>query len=185
MNNLMLDLETFGKKAGAAIVSIAAVQFDLATGKTGKTFYQNIDLQSCLNAGLKVSGDTVMWWMKQEEKARRKLTENTLDIQRALSAFNEFIDSIPIDEFAEYNDLGLKIWGNSARFDLGILEVAYTALKAEAPWKYYNERDVRTLVSFAPEIKQNMTFEGVPHDALADCYHQIKYCSAIYQKLFN
>jgi len=172
MKHLMVDIETLGNKAGAAIVSIAAVQFDLKTGETGETFYRNIDLQSCLNAGLKVSGDTVIWWMQQSDLARRKLSENTIPLSIALSAFNGFI--------ANFYTASMEVWGNSARFDLGILEVAYTALKIETPWAYWNERDVRTLVSFAPEIKQNIPFEGVPHDALADCYHQIKYCSAIW-----
>lgn len=70
-----------------------------------------------------------------------------------------------------------KYGGNSARFDLGLLENAYDKAMLSIPWKFYQERCVRTLVSFNPEIKNNLEFTGTAHNALADCYHQIKYCN--------
>lgn len=168
----MIDIETLGTKSNSVIVSIGAVKFDLETGQTGDTYYVNIDLQSSLDAGLSIDAGTLMWWMKQSDDTRYRLIED-----QAKPLYNALSDlSIFIDEDSQ-------VWGNSARFDLGLLQDAYNKIKRPIPWKFRNERCVRTLVSFAPEVKENTKFEGTAHDALDDCYHQIKYCSAIYNKL--
>ena len=164
--HLMIDLETMGTKSNSAIISIGAVEFDILTGKTGREFYRNVSLQSCISLGLIVDADTIMWWMEQSQDARKSLTEGkVISIQQALIDFGEFCDK-------EY-----QIWGNSARFDLGLLENAYDKAMLSIPWKFSRERCVRTLVSFNPEIKNNLEFTGTVHNALADCYHQIKYCN--------
>ena len=170
MKHIMIDLETMGNKSYSAIVSIGAVKFDIKTGETGETFYRNVNLQSSLDAGLQIDADTVLWWMNQNEEARKKLTEGTVVLQQALEDFSKFSSK-------EY-----EIWGNSVRFDIGLLQNVYDKLNMPICWDFRKERCVRTLVSFAPEIKENTKFEGIMHDALADCYHQIKYCSKIYNK---
>jgi DNA polymerase III epsilon subunit-like protein len=171
-SHLMLDIETMGTESFSSIVSIGAVEFDPETGETGKEFYANIDLQSCLDCGLTVSASTINWWLKQSEQARKDLTKGkVLSLAAALL------------EFANFCNKDYEIWGNSARFDCGILQNAYTKLNLSLPWDYRKERCVRTLVSFRPEIKQNFVFKGTAHNALADCYHQIGYCSEIYRSL--
>ncbi|HAU5802086.1 3'-5' exonuclease [Citrobacter freundii] len=44
MNNLMIDLETMGKKPNAPIVSIGAVFFDPQSGELGQEFYSAVNL---------------------------------------------------------------------------------------------------------------------------------------------
>lgn len=174
--HIMVDIETMGNKSHSAIVSIGAVEFDLNTGQTGRTFYTNISLQSCLDAGLRINGDTLMWWMKQDDEARKSLTSGEQAVlAKALYDFSVFI--------ASCGGKDCQVWGNSARFDLGILSDAYDAVSLPLPWDFYKERCVRTLVSFAPEIKKSTAFDGVAHDALADCYHQIKYCTQTWKVL--
>ena len=80
----------------------------------------------------------------------------------------------------------INIWGNSARFDIGKLEDAYVACSYhDNPWYFRSERDVRTLVAFAPDVKANIPFEGIEHSPIDDCKHQIKYCSAIWKMFFQ
>lgn len=106
----------------------------------------------------------------------KKITEaKGVNISHAIHEFTLFIQ--------ELKPKNLQVWGNSNRFDLGALEIIYNKLKKEIPWKYSLERDVRTLVSFAPNIKKNMPFNGVKHDPIDDCKHQINYCTEIYNKL--
>jgi hypothetical protein len=175
-NNLMIDIETLGTKPGSVILSIAAVEFDLTTGKIGAIFHQNIDIDSCIEAGLKMQKDTIIWWLNQSKEAQLKVTQHTGNpLRNVLRSFIQWCN--------DYNFSTIKVWGNSARFDLGILESAFDAFKMPLPWKHYNECDVRTLVMFAPEIKEETEFEGVKHTPVDDCKHQIKYCSAIYTKL--
>ena len=162
----MLDLETMGTKSNSAIISIGAVEFDILIGKTGREFYRNVSLQSCISLGLIVDADTIMWWMEQSQAARKSLTEGeVISINQALVDFREFCNK-------EY-----QIWGNSARFDLGLMQDAYNKANIDIPWDFRKEKCVRTLVSFNPEVKKNLDFKGTAHNALAECYHQIKYCN--------
>jgi hypothetical protein len=177
LGHIMVDIETMDNRSNAAIVSIGAIEFDLNTGQTGKSFYTNVDLQSCLDAGLRVKGSTVIWWLQQNEQARLKLTENPVKLTDALLNFKAFIDECGKD---------VQLWGNSARFDLGILADAFSkALTLDRVWNFRNERCVRTLVAFAPEVKETQEKIGVEHDALDDCRFQIAYCSKIWNSLLR
>jgi hypothetical protein len=170
--HLMLDIETMGSESYSAIVSIAAVEFDIETGETGQTFKQNIFLDSCLKAGLNVDGNTIMWWMSQSDEARNSLVGIGIsNLESALKSFSEFFH------------WDYCVWGNSARFDCGILQNAYNKVGKKIPWDFRKERCVRTLVSFNPELKASIERDGVAHDALDDCLYQIKYCTAIWNSL--
>ena len=158
------------------ISSISAVEFVIVTGITGREFYERIDIQTCLDLGLFVQGDTLKWWFDQDKEAQQELFIDTQNISKVLYDFKMFIN--------ELKPANLQVWGNSNRFDLGILAKAYyVAGHKEIPWKYAMERDVRTLVSFNPIIKQNELFTGVKHNPIDDCKHQIKYCYKIWNKL--
>lgn len=173
MNNVMLDLETMGTSSNSAIVSIGAVAFNLDTGETGEEFYASINLESCIRVGLEIDASTLMWWMQQDDDARGKISNGGSELLITLRAFGDFMQ----------NKKHHKIWGNSASFDCGILSNAFNKCDELTPWKFYNERDVRTLVSFNPNIKKNVPFEGVKHSPIDDCKHQIKYCSAIWKSM--
>jgi hypothetical protein len=174
--DVMLDLETMGNRSNTAIVSIGAVEFNIVTGETGREFYKVVDLQSCLDEGLKVQASTIYWWMQQDQKARERICEKGEHIAMVLEDFNVWMQDC-VDK--------VRIWGNGARFDIGILEDAYVACCMDTPWNFRKEMDVRTLVSFAPHVKENMPFEGVYHDPVDDCKHQIKYCSKIWNMFFR
>ncbi len=169
----MCDIETMGNKSKSAIISIGAVNFDILSGETGRRFYCNISLQSCLDAGLTVNADTIMWWMQQSDEARKALNNNTIPLKQALILFHNWLCECP-DNY--------EIWGNSARFDLGLLDDAYFSIAEQTPWKYWQERDVRTLVAFNPSLKKSI-INDLPHDAISDCLYQIKYCSAIWNSI--
>ena len=172
MKHLMIDIETMGNESFSSIVSIGAVEFDINNGETGREFYVKIDLQSCIDEGLIMNASTVMWWLKQGEAARNELGTGEVEtLRNALFKFSDF--------FTE----DYQVWGNSARFDLGILENAYSKIGKPIPWKFWNERDVRTLVSFSPDVKETFVFNGVAHNAIDDCKFQIGYCSKIWDRL--
>lgn len=171
--HLMLDIETMGTDSYSSILSIGAVEFDITTGRTGKEFYQNISLQSCMYIGLVVNASTIMWWMKQSEEARKSFDSDSVTITEALKKFSSFCD------------MGYQVWGNSASFDCGILKNAYDKCKITIPWDFRKERCVRTLVSFNPEIKNNYPSVGIVHNSLSDCYFQIGYCHRIWDSITN
>lgn len=182
MNNLMIDLETMGKKPNAPIVSIGAVLFDPQTGELGPEFYTAVSLHSSMEQGAVPDGDTVLWWLKQSAEARAAIcADDAMQIDDALAEFIQFIFQ-HTDE-PKY----LKVWGNGATFDNVILRGAYERAGMLCPWAYWNDHDVRTIVTLGRTLgfdpKRDMPFDGDMHNALADARHQAKYVSAIWQKL--
>jgi hypothetical protein len=173
LGHVMIDLETMGNCSLSSILSIGAVEFDINTGETGKEFYKRIHLQSCLDLGLKVQAETIYWWLQQNENARLEVCKGGDVLPKVLMDLNNY--------FSELGDF--QLWGNGARFDIGILEDAYVACQIKSIWNFRNERDVRTLVSFLPKIKEHYPFEGIQHNPIHDCKHQIAYCSDIWQNL--
>lgn len=174
-NHLMVDIETLGCSSYSVILSFSAVEFNLYTGETGASITRHIDLNSCIKAGFLVDASTVIWWMKQSELAREKVTEGNTDIYTALLDFRDFLVSRP----------DFLLWGNSASFDLGILGNAYDKMAIEKPWKHWNERCLRTLVFLNPFPKQNHKFKGEKHDAFTDCVNQIEYASETVRTLLT
>ena len=179
MNNVMIDIETLGKHSRSVITTIAAVSFDIETGEIGKSKYIEIDINDSIKQGLEVDGDTIIWWLKQPNASRKNIhsPKESYKLKDSLSILTKFLNSIaPKDD--------LIIWGNSAKFDLGILSDAYRILDFEIPWIFYNERCVRTLAKLKPNIKKNTIFDGVRHNPIDDCLYQIKYCHNIWVELF-
>lgn len=182
MQHLMIDLETLGTKSNSAIISIAAVQFDMLTGNTGKVFERSISLQSGIQLGLEVDPNTALWWISQENALESWAMSKKIEIGTALADFIHF--------FKTHCAPDTEVWGNSNRFDLGLLENAYTKLEIDIPWNFRYERDVRTLTSFAPDIKEKAVKEfkakgALLHNPRVDCLMQIHYCSAIYRNLMG
>ena len=170
----MIDIETLSTEFDAVIISVAAVRFDLSTGeRESNDFYCRIDKQSCVDVGLKIDPETVDWWMNQEDNARNEFLRNNdrYSLQESLKKLSVFIPK------------NAKVWSNGSTFDLVIIRNAYKVCKMDLPWEFFNERDVRTLSDLIPSIKANEPFIGTKHNPLWDCFHQIKYCSKVYQKL--
>jgi exodeoxyribonuclease VIII len=153
----MVDLETMGLSYNSAIIAIGAVKFDLTDIKD--TFYEVVNLQSCVDAGLVIEADTVLWWLKQSKEARELLeSKKPLPIISVLLDFSAWIGNSPI------------IWGNGADFDNVLLESAYKACHLVTPWKYTSNRCYRTIKNTFPEIKSKVS--GIKHHALDDAKNQ-------------
>lgn len=160
MNNIMLDLETFGNKPGCVIVAIGAVRF--GGGELGEEFYQRIEAESCVRAGLKLDVATVLWWMKQSDEARAELNKPGSLIGDALLDFNDYAHS---------SGRKLLVWGNGSDFDNIILASAYEACNQPLPWKFWDNRCYRTVKNLHPEIKLEISADK-KHNALEDAKAQ-------------
>ena len=157
-NHVMLDLETMGTTAGSAIIAIGAVLFRMDSKKADDDFYCTIDLQSAVDAGAMIRPSTVMWWMQQEDAARKAFTVGTISLVQALQRFAAFI---PQDT---------RVWGNGATMDNVVLSSAYEMCGLQRPWSYKHDRCYRTIKAlFFPGAHD---FEGTKHNALDDARHQ-------------
>ncbi|EOY7677601.1 3'-5' exoribonuclease [Escherichia coli] len=178
--HLMIDLETMGTNTNAPIVVIGAVFFDPQTGEIGPVFYIVVSLTDAMNTGAVPDGGTIEWWLKQSSEARAAILTDQVKLRDALSRFREFINEYSDEKF-------VQVWGNGATFDNAILRTSYERLDIPCPWRYCNDRDVRTIVELGKTIdfdaRTVIPFEGVRHNALDDARHQAKYVTATIQKL--
>ncbi|MEG6366297.1 3'-5' exoribonuclease [Enterobacter ludwigii] len=181
--HLMVDIEAFGKKADSPVVSIGAVFFDPSTGNTGSEFYKVISLESSMASGGVPDASTIIFWLKASPEARSELVmDDAIPLDDALLQLNEFIG-----ENAVNGPDSVQVWGNGATYDNVLLEASYDRTGIPCPWKFWNNRDVRTIVELGKAVgckpRYEIPFEGEPHEAISDAHHQIKYVSAIWQRL--
>jgi hypothetical protein len=175
----MLDIETLDIKPSAVILVIAAVFFDPKTGELGAEFETSVNSQK-EQPGRTISLDTVAWWAKQSDEARKLAFGGTETLKRVLTKLTQFI---------HMNTTGtVKVWGNGKEFDCSILEHAFQNLEMSCPWKFWDTQDVRTVITVA-EIqgfnpKKERSFEGTPHRALDDAKHQARYVADTISALY-
>lgn len=161
MKHIMVDLETLDNSSTSCIVSIGAVLFDFEKDEVYETWYLTVDANSCVKAGLTMSPDTVLWWLKQSDEARAMFKEQGSSLESALKLFGAWVQG--------HDPEG--VWGNGADFDNVILATAYKAVGQKLPWKYYKNRCFRTMKNCFPvELKR----EGTHHNAVDDAVHQMK-----------
>jgi hypothetical protein len=167
--SVMVDLETMSTQTNPAILTVAAIHFD--KDNILGDFTANVDLQSCIDVGLTIDAATIIWWMHQRAKARKGMFIDPSPIKTVLQAFTEWLPGTKITP--------PSIWGNGAVSDCVWLKEAYRACGLEKPWSYKNEMCYRTVTSLYPDIE--IARVGVAHNALDDCYNQIR----LLQKIIN
>lgn len=181
MTDIMIDLETMGTGTRQiAIVSVGAIAFE-AEGLPGTAgtaarsqIYHNVALQSCLDLGLKVTGDTIMWWLKQSAEARAGLSDPVPQpVKNVLDRLSEFCRA----------HLGRDgcVWSHGATFDVPILEEIYLLLGEKIPWRFYMVHDTRTIFDRTEKLPSVMSRVG-GHNALADALAQARHlqrCTAM------
>jgi len=158
--DIMIDLETTGLQPGCAIASIGACSFgpNLLTAKSYfHGFAKTPDYRFNTNV------ETLTWWSKQPESVRAEVFKGTMPIDTLLKDFSAFIST-----FAS-----VRVWGNSASFDLKILEKAYEICGIELPWEFRDEMCYRTLKQLYPQIpyKKPRTSHIALEDAIAQANH--------------
>lgn len=181
MSHVMLDIETMGTDPYAPVIAIGACRFEMGEGwddiapeySPDNVFYQAITLQSCMDVGLRPSASTTLWWMQREAAAQHVMFDPAaVALPAALDAFTDWLNSRP--------DM---LWGNSARFDCGLLEACYKACGKVVPWDHWNERCYRTIKNLPKAKEIKLIRIGTYHHALDDAISQANHLRAIYQLL--
>lgn len=173
-NAVMVDLETMSTANNASIISIGAVKFTLNSKQDElapeQLFYTSIDLESCEEAGLHISADTIRWWMTQSPEAQTVLKDmRRRSLESALNAFSEWF---PKDAW---------LFGNGSTFDNIILRNAYKAVDKDYPVSYRYDVCYRTIAKMHTDVEMSR-FEGIQHNALDDAKAQTYHLMEILAK---
>lgn len=188
MKHIMLDLETMGNGNRAAIVAIGACEFDphntpLVYGQEpsiARTFYEKINLQSSIDAGMQIDASTVLWWMQQSDEARKSTFGGVvISLHDACVALAGFVNQVSAHTMKD-----AAMWGNGATFDNVIIRSAFKAVGIDPPWSFRNDKCYRTVINLLPENRQP-PFErsGTAHNALDDAITQALYLQKVYKEL--
>jgi hypothetical protein len=169
-SQIHLDLETLGIRESSKILSIGAVHM-------ANTFYRELDIT--LYNGMPVftqDQSTIDWW---EEQGGFQPQETPISPYNAIAEFNTWVQ----DCIAEGAD---EVWANSPTFDCDMLRFHMDALlHADAPWMFWQERDVRTLKALARSMRVTARSYKNPHHALVDAQNQRNYVLSVYGSLAN
>jgi len=169
MSEIMVDLETMAVSSDSVIVTIGAVKFNRYDTNnrinTIDKFYSRIDMNSCIDVGLKVDQSTVKWWENQPENVSKEIfsQDNRHHIKDILQKFTKW-----------YKEGGriTHIWGHGSHFDIPILENAYKACNLNPPWKFWQVRDTRTLYEVTGIRLESINVK-MKHHAMYDAFRQM------------
>lgn len=169
--NIMLDLETASTRMNAAILTIGAVRFT-EDRLGGYTFYRAITLDSNTSAGRHICGETIAWWMAQDETVRAAAFADpkAVHLNAALHDFAVWLRGAATSRTGDREPVYL--WGNGANFDISILESAYADAGLERPWEFRGVRCLRTVRALAGAEAIERPEIGNAHNALDDAVSQ-------------
>lgn len=174
MRDIIIDAETLDTKDTAVIPSIGARLCNLETGEMGEGFHVKLNVQEQIDAGYTISASTLAFWMNQQQAARSYLIDimdrkvPLVSRQVGFSMLHQFISSVK----------NANVWGNGISFDLGLCIREWGP--DNLPWEFWNEQDVRSIVSFGRRVfgvqfKKEVQFEGTQHNPLDDATHEAQY----------
>lgn len=183
--DMMIDIETLGKRSDSTIFQIAAATFDIETGEVFHTFNQCADIElSDLNA----DGSTVKWWLKTNPGLLATLlNEGEGSPIELLQSFHKWMSA-----FTDDKENDVYLWGNGILFDNKMIAHQFESNGLPYPIFFRNDRDMRTIVELGC-IKQNITKKELNemfkdenltlHNAYDDVLYQIRMVSQCYRWL--
>lgn len=176
MSNVMIDIETLSTKSDAAVLSIGLAAFD--DQRVVDTHGIAIKAEQVFGT---IDVDTVRWWMRQTNAASSYSMNGEIHQSAAWVQFDSFLQ--------KHLHITGEVWAKGPQFDCVILGEWLKGLKARnlvasgarMPWKYSQERDVRTLQNEALRagcvIPDNWT--GTAHNPVDDAANQARQVIAL------
>jgi hypothetical protein len=180
--NIMIDIESFGRRSTGLVVSIGAVAFStnqedvlterIFSGKPEDEFHAVLNFDAAeQETRFGKEEEALIWWTQKQPVAYARLCEmmraSTLDVKGLITQF--------VNWLKPYCEQGCNVIGNSPRFDLVMIEHACQVTGVPFPVGYRSESDYRMLTDIVwgptdkPRVGPN---EG--HDALFDAKFQAK-----------
>lgn len=160
---VMLDIETMATSDDAVILEIGAVVFDREKRIVGEGFSMTLDYLDQPRRAVDMG--TVAWWLDPKRIDRfREIQEGhekKPGLWHGMGELSSFLET----RLRE----GAEVWAKGD-FDLRILRHAFEQLELEVPWKYYQARELRTVMKWVGLPNP----ENVPHSAVHDARLQVE-----------
>lgn len=175
--HLMIDLETFGLRENAIIISLGITKFRFTEYKKYEDYIKDgifikFDVKDQIkNYNREWDESTVKFWKRQPDHVRKEncvARPDDFSLVDGLRLLKDYITS------TEYIWRSSFIFSRGNAFDFGKLDHAYEKnLKVEPPYNKFMERDVRTYIDFMTgtnDGKYNLSYqvEETKHSPLSD-----------------
>lgn len=187
-NNVMIDIETFGRRPNGLVVSVGAVCFSTApedyeaghifSGRPEHEFHAVLSLDVAYRENrFRQEPATMQWWAEQQPAAYARLLEmmrgSTLDVRQLMYLFMHWLQP--------FCKQGYNVIGNSPSFDLVLIENACQQAGVLFEVPYRAETDYRTITDLVwGDAKPRAGVDGA-HDALFDAKFQAQtYAKALH-----
>jgi hypothetical protein len=170
--HIMCDIETLGTRPGAVVLSAALVRFSDEAYCT-----VNISVPEQQALGLEIDPETHAWWGGQDPVAWQNATQNPVPLLAALQYLDAWITWARGDGDA-------LVWCHGATFDCPILGELYRRAGMEAPWKFWDIRDTRTLYDLAGVNVKDYAVPP-PHIALNDAIGQTRAANEALRRIYQ
>jgi len=162
MNNIIIDIETLGRRNNAAITQIGIVVANSNYNVERKELIQ-IAPEAWNTCNRTFTGETLLWWMNQENTPLSNYhSYYCTNYNQAL----DILDTI----FRVHSNEDTLVWTKGA-MDLFCLKDLYEFFNKETPWKFWQPRDIRTIKE---SVKDWKTFKTNNHNALDDALNELK-----------
>ncbi len=119
-----------------------------------------------MKSGGLAQAKAILWWLQQSFEARAEIVEGGNSVQSALWELSHFIGEHSRPEY-------VNVWASQPTLDLVVLREAFKREDIALPWKYWNERCLRTALDILL-FTDNIDRKGVHHHALDDATNQAK-----------
>lgn len=174
--DVMVDLETTGTAPDeTAIIQIAAVRFNLAEG----TVDPNIFDQALLIPPTRYwDEDTRRWWSNKRE-IFQGIYSRARPPALVMQAFAKWV--------REGGESDPVFWSKPISFDWAFLQSYFREFEVSNPFHFRMAENLNTFVRARhfperpPAYEKNLPFDGDEHNAIDDCFHQIKVLFAAYE----
>lgn len=166
-NELMIDIETTGTNPGCKVLTLGA--FGFAKDGSQVEFYRRFSILKLIEEGFQDDLSTMEWWRTKEKDSFDEAFGGKDDPKEGIADFKTWCYA----NFAMGNDDGFRVWCKGLDFDFPILKFFFAHFGYHFPWKYYDQRDYRTLQKEFPiiaESEQNCK----SHHALEDAKAQMR-----------
>jgi hypothetical protein len=155
---VMIDIETLATTEDAVILEIGAVVFDRSRRLVGESYSVTLDYLGQGNR--RTDLETVLWWLYPERIARFREIQDGHERKPGL-----WHGLLELEQFLRVH-LAPKgeVW-TKGNFDLRILGHAFREHEIEVPWKYYQARELRTVLKWMGVEPATTASHSAVHDA--------------------
>lgn len=176
--DFMVDLETTGTRSDEnAIIQIAAVRFDLASGEIHPETFDR-----CLIMPPKryFDEETRSWWLKDKREILSSIMQRSENPAKVMQDFVTWARA----GTDPYNDT-LRLWAKPSHFEYPFIESYCRQFEVQNPFHFRQTNDMNSWIrgrywpQQPPEFERLIPFVGPAHSALFDVFHQIKVLFAV------